>query len=100
MSSANSGVRADRAHLDTATSPRPDLPLLLWRRGLGRGGRPVGKPLPPRSANPSMPLSPTLSPRSAGGEREKSLVAVSRCALLASHACKLWTGPLGSVNLI
>src|SRR5438552_13754952 len=73
-------VRFAGAHLDTATSPRPDLPLLLWRRGLGRGGCPVGKPLPPGSANPSMPLSPTLSPRSAGGEREKSLVAVSRCA--------------------
>src|SRR3989442_14952349 len=71
MSSANSGVRADRAHLDTATSPRPDLPLLLWRRGLGRGGRPVGKPLPPRSANPSMPPPPTPSPplaRGGGGE--------------------------------
>jgi len=27
-----------------------------------------------------VPLSPTLSPRSAGGEREKSAVAVPRCA--------------------
>src|SRR5213592_154048 len=35
-----------------------------------------------------MPLSPTLSPRSAGGEREKSLVAVSRCA----HEFALFTG--------
>src|SRR2546426_5052958 len=72
------GVIWRRAPLDTATSPRPGLPLLLWRRGLGRGGRPVGKPLPPRSANPSMPLSPTPSPRSAGGEREESLGAVAR----------------------
>ena len=58
---------------------------------MGRGGRPVGKPLPPRSANPSMPLSPTLSPRSAGGEREKSLVAVSRCGRAARYATRSHT---------
>ena len=55
-------------------------PLLLWRRGLGRGGRHAGKPLLPLSAIAFLPLSPTLSLRSAGGEREKPPVAVSRCA--------------------
>ena len=40
------GVQSARAHLDTATSARVDLPLLLGRRGAGRGGRHAGKPLP------------------------------------------------------
>ena len=57
------------AHLDTATSRRLGLPLLLWRRGLGRGGRHPGRQPLPSSATASVPLSPTLSPRSAGGER-------------------------------
>src|ERR1022692_2755321 len=39
-----------RGALDTATNRRLDLPLLLWRRGSGRGGRHVGKPLIPSSA--------------------------------------------------
>src|ERR1035441_5033670 len=57
------------AHLDTATSRRPHLPRLLWRRGLGRGGRHAARL--PLSANAFVPLFPTLSPRLAGGEREK-----------------------------
>jgi len=48
---------------------------------LGRGGRHAGKQLLPLPAIAFVPLSPTLSPRSAGGEREKSPVAVSRSAL-------------------
>ena len=56
------------------------LPLLLWRRGTGRGGRSVEKPLSAESASVLMPLSPALSPRFASGERENCLVAVSRCA--------------------
>src|ERR1035441_10894584 len=55
-------AEAGRAHLDTATSRRLDLPLLLWRRGPGRGGRHTGKPLLYSSAPPFVPLSPTLSP--------------------------------------
>src|SRR3989442_11830350 len=84
-------------HLDPAPTPRRPLPPPLGGGGRGGGARPVGKPLPPRSANPSMPLSPTLSPRSAGGEREKSLGAVSRCALpeQARSQCA-WSVPLGS----
>src|ERR1035437_2036895 len=79
-----------RVRLDTATSRRLDLPLLLWRRGVGRGGRHAGKPLLPLSAIAFVPLSPTLSPtlspRSAGGEREKPPVAVSRYAQTALPA--------------
>src|ERR1019366_9346431 len=69
--------RSLRTRLDNATSRRP---LLLWRRGVGRGVRHAGKPLLALSAMAFVPLSPTLSPRSAGGEREKPSVAVSKCA--------------------
>src|ERR1035437_9306111 len=51
-----------RVRLDTATSRRLDLPLLLWTRGVGRGGRHAGKPLLPLSAIAFVPLSPTPSP--------------------------------------
>src|ERR1019366_6220627 len=68
-----------RAYLDTATSRRLGLPLLLWRRGPGRGGRHAGRQLLPLSATAFVP-SPTLSPRSAVGERENRAVAMSRCA--------------------
>jgi len=78
------------AHLDTATSRRLGLPLLLWRRGLGRGGRHAGRQLLPLSATAFVPLSP----RSAGEEREEHPVAVSRCAhpCLAGH---FWLGARG-----
>jgi hypothetical protein len=49
-------------------------PLLLWRRGLGRGGRHTGRQPPPLYATALVPLSP----RSAGGEREKFPVAMSK----------------------
>ena len=56
------------------------LPLLLWRRGLGRGGRYASlqpDTLLPRPTNPS----PWPSPRSRGeGSTKPSLVVVSRCA--------------------
>ena len=65
-----------RAHLGTATSRRLGLPLRLWRRGAGRGGRHVGKPLLRVSVIVFVPLSP----RSAGGEREERPVAVARSA--------------------
>ena len=64
------------AHLDTAPSRRLDLPLLLWRRGLGRGSRHAWTPMLPVSAIEFVPLSP----RYAGGEREIRPGAVSRCA--------------------
>ena len=69
-----------RAYFDTAASRRVHLPLLLWRRGRGRGGRHAGKLLLPSSAFAFVPLSPSLSPRSAGGEREKPPAAVLSCA--------------------
>ena len=65
---------------DIATNRRFDLPLLLWRRGPGRGGRHTGKPLLHSSAIMFVPLSPTLSPRFAGGEREKPAMAIPRSA--------------------
>ena len=78
-------VSVSRA-LDTATSRRLGLPLLLWRRGLGRGGRHISSQPLSLSATVFVPLSPTLSPRSAGGEREKSPVAVSS----NSSAVRAW----------
>ena len=49
-----------RTHLDTATNRRLDLPLLLWRRGVGRGGRHAGKPLLTLSAIAFVPLPMNL----------------------------------------
>src|ERR1035441_9039010 len=47
-SNQKSGSWQRGAH--AATSRRFDLPLLLWRRGSGRGGRHAGKPLLPSTA--------------------------------------------------
>src|ERR1017187_9134856 len=77
------------ARLDTATKRRLGLPLLLWRRGVGRGGRHTGRQPAPLSATAFVPLSPTLSPRSAGAEREKRPVAVSSAPTAVTPRVKL-----------
>jgi hypothetical protein len=76
-------------------NPRLDLPLLLWRRGSGRGGRHFGKSLLPLSATAFVPLSP----RSAGGAREKPSGAVSSCA--CNFLCSLCSAgnPCGCCGL-
>jgi len=52
-----SAARRHRA-LDAAISRQLDLPLLRWRRGLGRGGRHAEKPILTLSAIAFVPLSP------------------------------------------
>ena len=57
-----------RAH--SGTSPRLDLPLLLWRRGSGRGVRLARKPL---LSTPAIALCPSPRASLAGRERPDHL---------------------------